>query len=348
MKRVWNHNGGRIRAARAGAAARFLAVAIVGVLLGSSALASEVRLHEVFSATGQYGIHNSGVGDLVDGTATMHDVTIPGRVETAYLYWVGSNQPHDDVGSDANITLTSSASSRAAVTADVEWAVDFEKPWDPGHYLWDANHIAFVADVTDLVSVGTFDYTISDFDMDAEFGVGLQVVYEDDSLPVSNVTVHQGHDFAYSGWPSAGELNRTHVLTHTFEPSDHERTLEASFLVAGGEPTDRPDQLWFDTGTHVTEEDLPAELITTGLGEVIDANPLEGTDGATWDTVIKEVMVPAGATYVAFQFESGGGTGTGSPAESFSWVSGSFAMVPEPTMLVLLLLGIPLVTQRRR
>ena len=342
MDRTWSNRGSRVTAVRTSV------VALVAVLLGNPAPASEVQLHEVFSGTGQYGIYNGGVGGLVGGSGTISDVNVAGPVEKAYLYWVGSNQPHDDVASDPVISLTRSGAAGSEVTADVTWTVDFPNPWDPGHYFWDANHMAFVADVTDLIAVGTSDYTISDFDMDTEFGAGLQIVYEDDSLPVRKIIIDQGHDFAFSGWPAAGELNRTHVLTHTFAPSDEDRTLDASFLVAGGEPVDRPDQLWFDTGTHASENDLPTELVTTGLGTVIDTNPLEGRDGTDWDTVLKEVTVPAGATYVAFQLESGGGTGLGEPAESFSWVSSSFAMVPEPTTLVLLGVGMTAVMRRRR
>ena len=41
-------------------------------------------------------------------------------------------------------------------------------PWQPGNYYWDANRIAYWADVTALVTTGTFDYTVSDFVMDTQ------------------------------------------------------------------------------------------------------------------------------------------------------------------------------------
>ncbi len=325
-----------------------LAVAI-GLGLAGTAVAAEIPLQEAWSGYGPYAVVNTGVGVRdTGGTGTMSDVTVTGQVQKAWLYWVGSNVPHSDILKDPVVTLTRSGSPGQSVTADVTAIVEFEVPWQPGNYYWDANHIAYWADVTDLVATGTWDYTISDFVMDKTHGAGLQIVYADDSLPAQNVSIFQGHDYAFAGWQNAGELSRTWVTSYTFAPAAYDRVLDAAFLVAGGEGTDRPDQLWYDVGTHVTEADLPVELITNNTGTVLDTNPLEGLDGNEWDTVIKSVLIPAGATYAAFQFQSGGGTGTGRPSESFSWVASSFSLIPEPASLVLLAFGAMAVARRSR
>jgi len=191
------------------------------------------------------------------------------------------------------------------------------------------------------------EYAISDFAMDDPLGVGLQIVYEDDSLPAQDLTIYQGHDYAFRDWPDGGELNRTHVLAHTFDPADEDRQVEATFFLAGAFGTHRSARLWYASGEHDSASDLPVELITNGFGTVLDSAPLVGGDGNAWDTLTEMVTIPAGATYVSFQFESGDGT-LGDWPESFSWVSTSIAMVPEPTTLSLLALGGASLLRRRR
>ncbi len=322
---------------------------VIGLGLAGTAVAAEVPLQEAWSGYGPYAVVNTGVGVRdTGGTGTMADVTVSGQVQKAWLYWVGENIPHTDIAKDSIVTLTRSGSAGQGVTADVTSVIQFEVPWQPGNFYWDAARIAYWADVTDLVAAGTFDYTVSDFVMDESLGVGLQIVYADDSLPAQDVSIFQGHDYAFAGWQNAGELNRTNVVTYEFAPAPYDRVLDAAFMLAGGENTDRPDQLWYDVGTHETEADLPTELITSGVGAVLDPNPLNANSGNEWDTVIKSVIIPAGATYASFQFESGGGIGTGSPKESFSWITSSFSLVPEPASLVLLAFGAMAVVRRSR
>ncbi|MBN1512141.1 MAG: PEP-CTERM sorting domain-containing protein [Phycisphaerae bacterium] len=326
----------------------FLVVAI-GLGLAGTAVAAEIPLQEAWSGYGPYAVVNTGVGVRdTGGTGTMSNVAVSGQVQKAWLYWVGENIPHTDLAKDSMVTLTRSGSAGQSVTAETSSVIQFEVPWQPGNYYWDAARIAYWADVTDIVAAGTFDYTVSDFVMDDSLGVGLQIVYADETLPAQNLSIYQGHDYAFAGWQNAGELNRTNVVTYEFAPAAYDRILDAAFMLAGGEDqnTDRPDQLWYDVGTHETEVDLPAELITNGLGTVLDANPLNANSGNEWDTVTKSVLIPAGATYASFQFESGGGTGLGHPKESFSWITSSFSLVPEPASLVLLAFGAMAVVRR--
>ncbi len=330
---------------------RNLLLLAAGVLCGQAglAVAAEVPLFEAYRATGQYAIYANGLG-LKDagGQGTLTDVSITGPVQKAYLYWAGSNRPATETTSDDTIVFSQGANPGVAVTADASYVIPFERPAVPGSYYWNANHSAYVADVTQLVTQGTFDYTVSEFDMDTEFGFGLQIVYEDQNMPVRDVALYQGHDFAFSGWANAGELNRTDVVTFEFDPSSEERVLEASFFAAGGEGTDRPEQLWALTGAHQAPGDLPDELITNNLGSVIMDNPLESNNQSVWDTVTYQLVIPPGATYAAFQFESGGGSGTNTPDESFSWTAGSFALIPEPATLTLLVVGGLAALRRRR
>jgi hypothetical protein len=213
------------------------------------------------------------------GDGTIENVNITGPVAKAYLYWIGANIPAADVSTDDTVYFGVEGMPGTDVMADNSYVIPFERPFAPGAFFWNANHSAFVADVTQLIQPGMNNYSITEFDMDIEFGVGLQVVYEDDSAPLSEIAIHQGHDFAFLGWNNAEELNRTDVVTHTFAPTDFDRVLQVTFFSGGGEDTDRPDQLWSLTGIHDDPGDLPDELITNNLGNVIDTNPLEADNG---------------------------------------------------------------------
>lgn len=336
-----------------------VAACVIAILaFAGFAGAAEVRLHDVYSQTGSYSVANLGAGNVIGGETTLGTFDAPRTgVAKAYLYWLGSNQPHDNYATDDTITFNAVPTNPrlrnlvgVPVTADTTMTVEFEKPLTPGSYYWNANHRAFVADVTQLIQPGDFTYSISDFDMDAEFGVGLQIVYEDDQSG-ADVTIYQGHDFAFRNWADAGELNRTYVLHHTFEPVDFDRELTATFFVGGAADDDRTDQLWFETGAVQDKALLPEELTFGNPNSlVINTHPLDGTDGNEWDTVVATVMIPAGSNFAAFQFESGGGTGTNPLPESFSWLSASMKMtqVPEPSALALLGLGAVTMLRRRR
>jgi hypothetical protein len=336
---------GRMRAWRGG-------VALLGLMLcAMPSLAAEVALFETWRDTGNYRVFNNGVGvSSTGGDGTIENVNITGPVAKAYLYWIGANIPAADVSTDDTVYFGVEGMPGTDVMADNSYVIPFERPFAPGAFFWNANHSAFVADVTQLIQPGMNNYSITEFDMDIEFGVGLQVVYEDDSAPLSEIAIHQGHDFAFLGWNNAEELNRTDVVTHTFAPTDFDRVLQVTFFSGGGEDTDRPDQLWSLTGIHDDPGDLPDELITNNLGNVIDTNPLEADNGEEWDTVVKEVLIPAGETFASFQFESGGGSGTNTPPESFSILSATFNMraIPEPGTVLLLGSGALVLLRRRR
>lgn len=321
-----------------------LSALLVAGWMSTTALAVEMPLTQAWSAMGNYGTVHAGVGTLLtDGTGTISGVTVPGTVTKAFLYWVGRNGPATDLSSDPTITLTRSGDAGISVTADVMTDVSL-LPY------WNHNHIAFIADVTDYVAAGTFDYMISDFHMSsAEYGVGLQIVYEDAGLPETEVSIFQGHDFAYRNWAGPEGLDVTSVVNYTFEPTDHDRVLDLAFIVAGGEATVRSEQLWFATGTHDVPGDLPTELVTSGLGTVLDSDPLVAGDGQTWDTWTGQIVVPAGSTYASFQFESGGGSNPSIQPESFSWVSASFQLgIPEPATLAFFTFGTVIVIRSRR
>ena len=322
---------------------KWLMAGLLSLGLTSSAMAAEMALQDVYSVSGAYSVFHAGAGDVIGGATELGAFGPQGRnVAKAYLYWSGNNWPQGDFSGDGTITFTSEnlgGTVDSVIVADTSSTIEFEKPLTPGTYFWDANVRMFVADVTQYITLGYTNYSISGFDMDAELGAGLQIVYTDPGEG-GDVTIYQGNDFAYRDWPGGGELNRTNVLNHTFKPSEVDRVLEAVFFVAGGSDLDRPDQLWSQVGEHDDPAGLPSEL-TTGnpLASVLIDNPLQGADGDAWDTVTTSVVIPAGSTFASFQFESGGGSGAHPLPESFNWMSASFTMVPEPASLVLLALG---------
>jgi hypothetical protein len=322
----------------------------VGVLiLAAPASAVEMQLAPAYSVTGHYAVLTSGVGGLTGGNGTMTPGNIPGSINKSFFHWSGVNLPHDVVLPDSAVTLTRHGPGTFepnSVVASTITPIEFEMPFSPGNFYWDAVNISYTADVTSLVTPGDFQYDISDFDMSDESGAALQTVYQDASLPLQEITIYNGADFAYANWAGGGELNRTHVLSHTFAPAAVARTLHLDFIVANGATSARPDQLWFQTGTGVA----PTELVNSASAVVLNANPLNGNDGEDWDTVRQTVTVPAGATFVSFQFQSGGGTGDQNLLpESFTWLSAalSFSVVPEPASLSLLIGGALAMGMRR-
>lgn len=124
--RVSDYLGMRADVAVSGAVARLCAVALVFLATGRLARADEVPLHEVYGSNGQYGIYHGGQGVVpTGGAATISGVGVSGRVERAYLYWVGCNWPHDDLVGDSVVTFTPSGMSGVPVTADDIVPVEF-------------------------------------------------------------------------------------------------------------------------------------------------------------------------------------------------------------------------------
>ncbi len=332
----------------------FVGVALafaLAVWVGSAYSAEiDYPLNRTDTFSGHVGTVHSAIGAYQKvPTVTLENVYVPAdaTVLKAYLYWGGVNTPYSHPGDDL-VTFTRNGQSATNFSADFGRHIDLSDHWD-------ANHMACIADVTSLIAVGTYDYTVSDYLMQAKnFGVGLQIVYEENSMPASDITIYQGADFAFAGdnWNSTAVFHGTVPLVHELIATDYERQLKATFFVGDAANTwpgtnrQRPDSLWYKTGNALVPDrnalSLVDDLFATEL-----VNPLHSTSGAQWDTVVQVINLPAGHTWVAFEFESGDGSGS-NMSSSFTWTATTLEVVPEPATLLLLLIGGGLLLIRRK
>ncbi|MFH0853127.1 MAG: SdrD B-like domain-containing protein [bacterium] len=263
-------------------------------------------LHELFNIYGTCSDESgnavvaAGVGMLDTDTGTINNFNIPGPVTAAYLFWSGRDNSNGP--GDPNITFD----GHPVV------GVESREGWDP---------IGYYADVTSLVSPGVKNYTIAGLDLDLNDGAGLHVIYQDAALDPAGVTLFGGLDFAYRGTPYNPVGPDTEVYGITFSPAQVDRTAHLILSVGGGDHIhpNRGDNLWIQTGTGA----IPGYLVDQpGAIEQI-SNMLTASDGPEFDTPSTDIVIPANATYLAFQIESEGNDG-----ESLSLLAASFS-VPE-------------------
>ena len=270
------------------------------------------------SGEGRYATVAGGAGleGLPSNTVTLN---VPGQaVIAAYLYWAGVNI--DGAPNDPNVSFQVDSGSVNSLTADVTYGPSFWFSTTPGTF----NHNVYVDDVTSLVQLGTHDYTLSDYTVTGPagysltYGFGLIVVYEDSSLPLSNVTLLDGLDSVYWNFPtprnSPSEINCITFAPNATQP----RVMDFTVFVGGSadsNETDRPNSLHYATGSGTP----PTNIVGPPMigSEIID--PFTSTDGTAWDTYTDSLVVNAGDTYACFQTQSDGQRGNGA---SFLWLMG--------------------------
>lgn len=330
----------------------FAALVCFGIWAGSTRAAEiDYPLSPSDTFSGNIGIIHSAIGaaELVS-TVTMTNVAVPANADIlkAYLYWGGVNLPSSALGDD-QVTFTRIGQSGSNVSADFLRRINLSDHWD-------ANHMICISDVTSMVAAGTFDYQVSNFLMDDKnFGVGLQIVYEDESLPQQDITLYQGADFAFAGdrWDTTDVYHNTVPVVQTVSAADTDRQVNATFFAGDaminwpGTTKLRPDSLWYKTGSGSAPDPGTLNLVNDPMATMV-FNPLVSINGAEWDTVVQGLNLPVGDTWVAFQFESGDGTGT-ELSSSFTWMSASVEIVPEPaTMCMFSLAGLILIRRKTK
>ncbi|MHC3128601.1 MAG: DUF3344 domain-containing protein [Candidatus Bathyarchaeota archaeon] len=236
-----------------------------------------------FEAIGRISIVSSGVGlNGVDpGTISIN---VPGTsVIAAYLYWGG----HDTGDSAGDDQVTFEGTPITADNSYTDW-------WYSNQY-----HYIYVAEVTTHVTTGPADYDVGDFGpLVANYGAGLLVVYRDETLPLSKVTILEGLDSFWFNWLNARGPN-SEVTYLDFTKSTFNRDIDITLMVGGTEHDNRPNEIWTKTGAGTKPTNL-VDPPSAANGPY----PLWAADGVAWDTFTKTVEIPKGHEWLGVQIES--------------------------------------------
>lgn len=236
-----------------------------------------------FTAIGRISIVSNGVGlNGVDpGTISIN---VPGtEVIAAYLYWGG----HDTGASAGDDQVTFDGKPITADNSYTDW-------WYGNEY----NYI-YVAEVTTLVTTGLVDYDVGDFGpLVKNYGAGLIVVYRDETLPLSKVTILEGLDSFWFNYLNPQGPN-SEVTYFDFTKTMDNRDMDITLMVGGTEHDNRPNEIWTKTGAG----SKPTNIINPPSA-ASGPYPLTGADGVAWDTFTDTVEIQKGDEWLGVQIES--------------------------------------------
>lgn len=269
--------------------ARFIALACTTAILGSASIA----LAEGDAQLGPSGVASAipevGLTIAVGGAGLNHppdlregdiSINIGGPVRAAYLYWAGGG---DEGAVNPVEELTLHGTTFQGVKIGVE------------HEIEDA--IAYRANVTSLVQTafgvsgpGNYNFHVEDptpiDNFDRLHGAGLIVLYINPADPsVNAVSIFDGADYAFRLFTGANQV--TVPVTFNFAPVASARTAKLALFVGEAKPI-RPDRI----------------DITTNSGTQQISNSLLSADGGEWDTVLRDVTIPANGTFITSQLIS--------------------------------------------
>jgi hypothetical protein len=149
-----------------------------------------------------------------------------------------------------------------------------------------------------LVQPGMNSYEVGGFDLGEgglTDGIGLAVIHEAPGSGYREIQILEPNEFLYYADP---DFPQGEVHGFLFPPSDSAR--EGRLLVFIGDcKADRPDKLWYTTGTGM----VPVDLIDGPYPFV--ENEFVAANGAEFDVYeLPPVSVPAGDDYFAYQLHS--------------------------------------------
>ena len=173
----------------------------------------------------------------------------------------------------------------------------------------------FRADITDLglIKAGRNEVAISDLVASGDGGVpnGAGIIVIGDAGTGAHLELRDGCDFVF--WRFTDAQGSTVRQKFTFAPAAMAREARLTMFVGDHTPP----------GAGETNRPSSLEIRVNG-GPVQKINdPLQGANGASWDTLRIPVAIPAGATMVEAQFFSDTSRGTNPSPSSFYWVFGS-------------------------
>lgn len=196
-------------------------------------------------------------------------------------------------------------------------AVDGKRIGDPGLLFNTGYNANYRADVTalKLLVPGVNNVAVSGVDFVWPEGAGL-VAFIDDGSAAAQFVVRDGNDVISTLITPARTASS--VVDFTFEPAEVDRVGQLGMFFASFFPT-TPTVVRISIDGE--EQDLLADAIGHG-------------DGAAWDTVNTDVLVPAGATRVSAQLsieDSGLGRFAGFwPGGKMAWVFGGLRLNAPP------------------
>jgi len=260
--------------------------------------------HSSFAAVGRYGIVADGVGlngkdDSTEAEFRTIQLDVPGSVAKAYLYWAGYDSSSDpSTVNSVSVAVDNDPTPTTIIAGETygpaEWASSFY-------------HFVFIADVTSLVQTGNHEYAISGAGLTfiENYGAGLMVVYEDAGLPLSYIVIKDGLDSFHCeyGVPQGPD---TEVTYFDFASDANDRNVAITLFAGGVENENRPNSLWYQTGSKTKPSKLVDKTKATELTDYLSTYPLVAGDEACWDTFASglEITVPAGDTWLGLQLES--------------------------------------------
>jgi hypothetical protein len=209
------------------------------------------------------------------------------EIVQAHFYWSGRSRAAQLPGGDDTIVING-----VEYTGDVQAAylVNNETRYT-FFYRLDAVAAGLVQPGMNMYEVEGFDlgsYGLTD-------GIGLAVVYESPGSGYSEIDIIEPNEFLYYDDP---DFTQGAVQGFLFAPSDMDRIGRLVVFVGDCKP-DRPDKLWWTTGTGT----VPGNLIDGPYPFVADE--FRAANGPEFDVfTLESIPVTAGSDYFAYQLNS--------------------------------------------
>ncbi len=180
-------------------------------------------------------------------------------------------------------------------------AVNGQRIGDPALLFNTGYNAAYRADVTalNLLAVGNNAIAVAGVDFVWPGGAGL-VAFVDDGGPAVEFEVFDGNDVLSRA--ITPERLESSVVTYNFEPADADRVGDLAMFFSS---------FFLNTPTVIT-------LAVDGNVQEVLVDEIGSDDGNAWDTVQKDVFIPAGATTLSVQL-SLEDSGVGRYAGSYTW-----------------------------
>lgn len=282
--------------------------------------------------TGKVGMVVAGTGLELSPMETVN-VDVPGSdVKAAYLYWSGVRNTNAD--DDYTVTLQVDGGVDNEIIALTVYGPSFWYSEDGFTY----DHNTYVADVTNLIELGSHNYTFSDYDVrlgeplplapgSKPYGFAIAVVYEDASLSEREIRLMDGLDSVYHGFtPPRGSPSAQNCFTFTPD-SSKSRVLDFAVIASGVEITTpvRPNNLYYYSYTGPTPPDPPSSWDQF-------VNPFTSANGPEIDVFEDSVTVPIDHDTACFITES---VNSDDPnGASFVWQVGAYSLHDPVTTVV--------------